>query len=175
LAYVFFGFVLTIGINYYLGLGIYGFFMGGIVFRYHNFLASFAQVKKVICFLVVQLIIASTVFYFLTDSVNKRDLALLSCITFSPALILMLAYFQTIGAEFGRSMIIIGDLTYSTYLLHFPIQIIMNVVHLKFGIFPPDSQRTFVIFVLITFFVSFFVYRYFELELKNRLRRVLGD
>lgn len=173
--YVIAGFVVTIGFNYYLGIGLFAFFSGGLVFRYHGFLVSRRHARWVPGFLLMQFVVASGIFYFLSDVVNKRDLALLSCITFSPALILLLAYLQAKGRELGRSLILIGDLTYSTYLLHFPIQIIMNILYLQFGMFPPGHNSTFVIFLSFTYIVSFFTYRYFELELKNWLRTFLGD
>jgi len=175
LTYVFCGFIATMGLNYYLGIGFFAFFIGGLVFRYLHLLVSFGQGKKVLGFLLVQLITTTIIFYFLSDVFNKRDLALLSCITFSPALITLLAYLQTTGRELGSSMILIGDLTYSTYLLHFPVQIIMNIFYLQFGILSPDNRSTFIVFILVTYVVSFWVYRYFELELKNRLRNALRD
>jgi len=173
-ACVLFGLITTNFINYYLGIGLYAFFIGGIVFRYNQFLLSFERKEKIIgILLLIQLFLLCTIFYFLSNYLNSRDVALLSCVTFSPGLIVLLAYLQTKQQNLGRSMVLIGDLTYSTYLIHFPIQILMNILFLKFGFFHPENQSTFLFFVIFTYFVSYFVYIYFELRTKNWLRVVL--
>ena len=61
--------------------------------------------------------------------------------------------------EYNREIwIFLGNLTYSSYLIHFPLQILLIIL---FKIFEIDflKVKVYFIFILTTFFLSVFIYK----------------
>ena len=71
----------------------------------------------------------------------------------------------------GKPFQIIGDISYTIYLLHFLIQIIFSLVDKSFLKINFDSNYVFLLFFSILFFSSFLIYKYFEVKAKIRLRK----
>ena len=66
----------------------------------------------------------------------------------------------------------LGNLTYSMYLCHFPIQILMVLFFLKQKIdISYKNTWLFLFFIIITILISFFIYRILEKPSKEFLRR----
>ncbi|WP_347338966.1 acyltransferase family protein [Bradyrhizobium frederickii] len=64
-----------------------------------------------------------------------------------------------------------GNMTYSSYLLHFPIQLMIALVFSRLATpIPTYSNALFVTFICGTFFVSYFVYQYFEMPAQAQIR-----
>ena len=69
----------------------------------------------------------------------------------------------------------LGNLTYSMYLCHFPIQISMVLFFLKKKAdIPYKNSWLFLFFIFITIIISFFIYRILEKPSKEFLRRKLN-
>lgn len=72
---------------------------------------------------------------------------------------------------------VLGSMTYSSYLIHFPIQIgfvmISDFYGMSRGIYYYKSS--FVIFILTTLILAYFIYKYFEQPVQNRIRQCLGN
>ena len=69
----------------------------------------------------------------------------------------------------------LGNLTYSMYLCHFPIQLLMVLFFLKQKIdIPYKNSWLFLFFISITIMISFFTYRIVEKPSKEFLRRKLN-
>ena len=69
----------------------------------------------------------------------------------------------------------LGNLTYSMYLCHFPIQLLMVLFFLKQKIdIPYKNSWLFLFFISITIFISFFVYKILEKPSKEFLRKKLN-
>jgi len=84
--------------------------------------------------------------------------------------------FACIGkAAVVRRLSFLGDLTYSSYLVHFPIQLILvQIVDMAgWGRTIFLSPLTFVLYLLFIAMVSLVLYRGFERPAQNWLRRIL--
>jgi peptidoglycan/LPS O-acetylase OafA/YrhL len=99
-----------------------------------------------------------------------------------PALVLVLASLQNLRHNLGRSCRIIGDITYSTYLIHFPLQLLIIYVASTFDFaIPYRSPFVLVLFLATLLAISIPTHYLFErpaqsffrkLLLSERLRRV---
>jgi peptidoglycan/LPS O-acetylase OafA/YrhL len=68
----------------------------------------------------------------------------------------------------------LGNLTYASYLIHFPIQLVIALFYSLIGIGIPASSRImFSLYVCGIFILSYFIYRFFELPLTQYLRNKL--
>jgi peptidoglycan/LPS O-acetylase OafA/YrhL len=69
-----------------------------------------------------------------------------------------------------------GNMTYSSYLLHFPIQLMIALGFALFGVPIPYHNTTFfVVFIAMTLLASYFTYYWFEAPAQNLIRkRLLG-
>jgi len=69
----------------------------------------------------------------------------------------------------------IGSLTYSSYLLHFPLQLLIVLLCLRAGWdVPLYAPWFFLLYVALVFVLAFFCYRLFELPMQNGIRRKFG-
>ena len=67
--------------------------------------------------------------------------------------------------------IFLGNLTYSSYLIHFPIQLILMILLQKLNYdINIDSYGLFLFFMLSTLFLSKYVYKFFEMPMQNLIR-----
>lgn len=66
-----------------------------------------------------------------------------------------------------RKFFDLGNLTYSSYLLHFPIQLIMLLIFDYVLQIDFTSQKVFALYLMIVLITSYFVSKYFELPLKS--------
>jgi peptidoglycan/LPS O-acetylase OafA/YrhL len=114
--------------------------------------------------------IAGAGLYFFSRGVSEIVLG----VVLYPAVALLLATIQDLHPKAGYRGRWVGDISYSTYLTHFPIQLgllLLNksgVTHLDFG----TPQVWFAFFgILLT--LSMMTYRYFEMPLQSSLRRRL--
>jgi peptidoglycan/LPS O-acetylase OafA/YrhL len=91
-----------------------------------------------------------------------------------PALVLSIAIAQSAFVHAGRRTSIIGDISYSTYLLHFPLQllIVLIVWHMQATIdfYRPDI---FLFFLSALLLISALTYHYFERPSQNYIRILL--
>ncbi|MCW3096578.1 MAG: putative O-acyltransferase, transrane [Chthonomonadaceae bacterium] len=90
-----------------------------------------------------------------------------------PLSILSLALLETLRGTLGKRIAFVGELTYSSYLLHFPLQMMTMGIVLTFSIdrslfYSPVALFAFMgVLVLL----SFACYRYFELPAQKSLRK----
>ncbi len=67
--------------------------------------------------------------------------------------------------------VFLGNLTYSSYLIHFPIQLILMIFLQKFNYdINIDSTGLFLFFMFSTLFLSIYVYKFFEMPMQNLIR-----
>ena len=92
-----------------------------------------------------------------------------------PATILSLALHELNHGSLGKKLSLIGDISYSTYLLHFPLQLAIVIVWLKFDINHNwlYSFWFMLLFFTVLIFASTLSYRYFELPTQKWLRKKL--
>jgi peptidoglycan/LPS O-acetylase OafA/YrhL len=98
---------------------------------------------------------------------------LLYFVTF-PSSILFLAMLQDWFPSLGRRVRVIGDITYATYLIHFPIQISILLAAKYYGlVIDYTSPITFLLFFSAVILASIPIYHFFELPMQHWCRRQL--
>lgn len=89
-----------------------------------------------------------------------------------PGAIISLVLLETRGYLVSPKLAWIGDTTYATYLLHFPLQIVFILVAQKLG--TADnlvySKPAFLLFMTILFSISVITYQYFERPAQRLIR-----
>jgi peptidoglycan/LPS O-acetylase OafA/YrhL len=95
-------------------------------------------------------------------------------IVFSPALIFLCTAYVQPGKSGSRLLESLGSVTYSSYLLHVPVQISIVLFCTWAGLSVPFySGAFFLAFMAVVLMLSFWCYRYFEVPAQNLLRRRL--
>ena len=99
---------------------------------------------------------------------------LLVLLTFTPILLFCLSRDIFMPASLQKAVEAAGNMTYSSYLLHFPIQL-MTVVGFAMvrAPIPLYDGTLFGLYIGTTLAVSYFTYRYFEAPAQNLIRALL--
>jgi peptidoglycan/LPS O-acetylase OafA/YrhL len=93
---------------------------------------------------------------------------------FTPILLFCLSRDIVMPALLQKAVEAAGNMTYSSYLLHFPIQLIAVVVFAMLGAPIPVYDGTFFgLFIGTTLLASYLTYRYFEAPAQNLIRELL--
>jgi peptidoglycan/LPS O-acetylase OafA/YrhL len=91
----------------------------------------------------------------------------------APILLFSFAHIPRLPRVVEKTIETAGNTTYSSYLLHFPIQILVALVCAYNGwIIPMYERGFFLAFMIGTIGSAYFVYRYFEFPAQRLLRRV---
>jgi peptidoglycan/LPS O-acetylase OafA/YrhL len=91
-----------------------------------------------------------------------------------PASILCVAMLQDWFPNLGRRVRVIGDITYATYLVHFPLQLVILLAAKQFNlVIDFYSSVTFVLYFSSVVLVSILTYHFFELPMQQFCRRKL--
>jgi len=151
-----------------LGYGGYCFFVGGLSYIiFENIKIN--QKNKIIFFLIVIFI---SFFLLISFDYNSIIIKIILLTFFFPSLINLLYLINKLSPQIGKKLSLIGDVSYSFYLIHFPIILITILIqsHLKLKI-NFDSNLIFWLYMIVTFLISFFSYRFIEIPLKKILRQ----
>jgi peptidoglycan/LPS O-acetylase OafA/YrhL len=117
----------------HIGAGIFCFFLGGLLHRLlayqlRNFKADFGSSKLPI----IALCLASVTFYLSTFLSSHHLRVISACVSILPATVYFLAWLQVRSPGRGQAWILIGDLTYASYLVHFPLQIVFHSLFIRY-------------------------------------------
>jgi peptidoglycan/LPS O-acetylase OafA/YrhL len=93
--------------------------------------------------------------------------------TLYPLTIIALALIETQRKTWGKSLAWLGDISYASYLIHFPLQLMIVIVASQFSF---DGKLFYSTGFLLSFFtlligISLASHRYFELPVQRYLRR----
>ena len=93
---------------------------------------------------------------------------------FSSVLLLSLVLDKSVVYNFSKKYSFFGNLTYSSYLLHVPIQlIILNIItyfKINFDIF--TKKEFFLIYLFIVYFFAYYTYKFVENPLRKLIRKI---
>lgn len=150
--------------HHFIGLGMICFFAGGITFMFYKKyrLISVRGGKLYIpAFILCMLSLISLKY---AGELNIYVETVVMYGVFFPSLILLLASLQDLNHNFGNRYRMIGDITYSTYLLHFPLQLIIitstTYWNIQINYYQPGIL---ILFFAILILVSIFTYHYIEM------------
>ncbi|HYX47840.1 MAG TPA: acyltransferase [Sphingomicrobium sp.] len=89
-----------------------------------------------------------------------------------PTTVLALALLETGMGSLCRPLAIFGEMSYSSYLLHFPLQLALLLGARALGMQPHyDSPALLLAFLIVLAVVSLCSYRYFEMPVQELIRR----
>lgn len=95
-------------------------------------------------------------------------------LTYTPLLLFCISGEVTLPAPVQAGIEAAGNMTYSSYLLHFPIQLLIALGFAMFATpIPLYDGWFFAVFVTVTALASYFTYRYFERPAQIFVRRYL--
>lgn len=182
-----------------IGRGIGSFFLGGCIFlAYQAIVRSHraAALAKCVAILMISawaativaqqgvdlslLTVHSVPFLWRFDAsfqwIVQKILSFWPVLVLFPLTILSLALIETHRGPLGRRVSFIGDISYSSYLLHFPLQLLFFVVLARFAAnssvyYSPWFMLSFFTVLIAVCFVSF---RYFEMPVQKYLRQQTG-
>jgi len=152
----------------FLGYGGYCFFIGGLSYiLLENLKINQKNKTLILCILIFFTGIIS--FYFIDNSKLNKIIILT---IFFPSLINLFYLINNYSPKFGKKLSLIGDISYSIYLIHFPLILlalmIQNLLNLKINF---NSMSIFCTYLIFTFLISFFSYKFLEIPLKKTLRK----
>jgi peptidoglycan/LPS O-acetylase OafA/YrhL len=170
-----------------LGRGVWCFFMGALVYYASRWLSAQPAVYRRI-----PLVVAGVVWIGLTSaefdpratvfpvqpvlgSTPLYEYLVWTTLAF-PSAVLTLALYEERWSRGMRRLKFLGDISYSTYLLHFPLQILFVLVGtwLSVGTEFYMHESTFILFTVILILLSLVTFHWFEYPARQRLRRFLG-
>ena len=167
-----------------LMIGFVCFYTGGVTYFIYFYLKKIIDIDKtkkflIFLFLAIINIIVFGKFldpYFLILQSNlefligERLLLILYFIKF-PLLILTLTLIQNLFKNLGKSLRLLGDMSYTIYLVHVPMETIYSLVDTQIIQINYDSNYFFITYFTTIFLISFLIFTYFEIPLKNYLRQ----
>ncbi len=193
------GFFIKLEYGLEIGRGMGSFFLGGCIFLMYQFIVASrhaAAVTKWIGYLTIALWIVT-----LTISISGADLEASSVwsmrafarfgtqlravvhqlvvvwpvLVLFPLSILSLALHETRKGPMGKKMSFVGDISYSSYLLHYPLQFLVVIGAKQFAL---DGSIYYSPWFMAVFFavliaISLISYRFFEMPMQKLLRRSL--
>ena len=160
--------------------GVIGFFMGGVAFALWRHAVARGQAAML---LRVSATLAIAGWTFLVALIysdsgllsgGETNSAFLYAFDYllCPATILSLALFESVsGIKFER-LAFLGDISYSTYMLHFPLQLCVVLLALRFGLAPSFFMQGWVMLAFLGTLIvlAAWSYRYFEKPMQDLLR-----
>jgi peptidoglycan/LPS O-acetylase OafA/YrhL len=109
--------------------------------------------------------------------VDQQELAsYVFLVTYVPVLLYVAAQDLPLPPLLQRTVAAAGNMTYSSYLLHFPIQLTIALICVSTGQdIPRYSVVFFAAFMLTTLVASYCTYRFFEMPAQNRIRTLFKE
>jgi len=182
LGMVFYGFFLASQTLPLVGEGITSFFIGGCVYLVYKWLVERRQ-SKLICRILFSFTLLSWLFTAWALKANYYKLFFHSFFNYMilfliPLTILGFALMEKERGSFGKRFAILGDISYSSYLLHFPLELTIATILVVLGHGSESYGRSwfyspfaFIGFIALVSFAGLASYRYFERPVQRVIRK----
>jgi peptidoglycan/LPS O-acetylase OafA/YrhL len=171
-----------------LARGLCGFFLGGITFTVYSLIVSRPRAKVFFYALASLTLVGWSALlaniytgglvrlYLAPFSIFNNDQGLLLTILYGlfPISILTAALLESLWNVSYTRLAWLGEASYSSYLLHFPLQIVLAIaVYLKIiSVTGSQSTISLLTYIAVLIPLSVFVFRRFERPMQNRIRRI---
>jgi len=182
-----------------IGRGIASFFLGGLLYYWYNSLVKKPNLARCLnlflsaAVLLVIVMVLESKYSFIESgtlkllhgrhivnkdktavgAVVKIDNELVRCIIF-PIFLMCLALYETLKGAIGKRFAFVGHISYSSYLLHFPLMLVITNIMIRLGgdyrVAVFNSPLALVGFFALLIPISLLSYYFFELPIQNRLR-----
>lgn len=169
-----------------IGQGIMGFFLGGIVFATYSHLVRPGASRVLSVAVPVAAAFAWGAAFWLSRAGSEsappmaglfgKLMSSADVLVLFPLTILSLALLETRRGTLGRRLAFVGDVSYSSYLLHFPLQLAVAIVAMRLGT-PAAwfrSPWSLLVFFAVLLALAGASHRWFELPCQRVLRRHAG-
>jgi peptidoglycan/LPS O-acetylase OafA/YrhL len=158
------------------GRGVGPFFLGGSAFLIYERIIGRGDVSKTSKWLAY---VTGSAWLMALIAAHREPSLILAwgtIILLFPLTILSLALIESAWGPIGRRLSFLGDISYSLYLLHFPLQLAVVTVMARLSIsrslfYSPWFMGLFFSLLILASFAS---YHYFEVPLRKYLRQRLG-
>jgi peptidoglycan/LPS O-acetylase OafA/YrhL len=110
-----------------------------------------------------------------TNIYQHKYFMTLFLMSYLPVLLFFSAQCFSVAPFIKKTIEAAGNITYSSYLIHYPIQLVIAICFMfAQKEIPYYSEIFFTGFIFVTLFVSHYIYKLFELPVQNRIRKKLN-
>ena len=150
------------------------FYIGGFSAIAYKYIQT-SKYQKTLFYLSTFTLLALPIFIYLANIYQSKYFATLFLMSYTPILLFVCAQHFNVSPAIQKTIEAAGNMTYSSYLIHFPIQLAIALCFLNTEQkIPYYSSVFFIGFILLTLVISYFIYRLFELPAQNYIRRKLA-
>jgi peptidoglycan/LPS O-acetylase OafA/YrhL len=167
----------SVFLNTQTARGLMGFFIGVTVGEAYQYLETVRHDKigKFIIGLLLTGIVATTVPAIIWGYDILKNWRIVTTFVLFPSIIISVLIFNCLYKIFSiKPLLYLGELSYSIYLIHFPVfLIIKNIENYFHLIFDYSSLFYYLIYVIIVLIIAHISHFYFEKPLQNYIRKKL--
>jgi len=147
------------------------FYIGGLSAMAYKYLEAI-KYRKQLSYLLTFTLITSPYLMYITNIYQHKNFPILFLEAYTPILLFVCAQHFKVSPAIQKTIEAAGNMTYSSYLIHFPIQIAIALFFLNIEQeIPYYSTIFFVGFICFTLVISYYIYRLFELPVQNYIRK----
>jgi peptidoglycan/LPS O-acetylase OafA/YrhL len=146
------------------------FFIGGSVSLVSNHLQHIHKIKLKITLSLLACILIYVIIFKNLYTINNFNY--LFQLFFYPIIIFLFFDISVESKKLSKFFVFLGNLTFSSYLLHFPIQILIELFYLNVEKeIPTLSNYFFIFYITLVLIISYISFNYFENPVKNYMRK----
>jgi peptidoglycan/LPS O-acetylase OafA/YrhL len=143
--------------------------------KYHNLLSAQCSVLSAQCSVLSALSLAAVflvpVTAYVTRIYHYKSFAFLFLMTYVPTLLYIAARNVIVHPAIQSVVEAAGNMTYSSYLIHFPIQLTIAILFANTNQAIPAHSLTFFLgFMFVTLVASYYIFRFFEKPAQDFIR-----